>query len=87
MVTVKIISALGCRPCERVKARLEELQARHPELRVEEVDLLTDDGVELAARHRVWTLPTLIVDDAVVAEGDVELPELCRALGLAMDGG
>lgn len=87
MPVVKIISALGCRPCERVKARLEELRRRHPGLEVQEVDLLTDDGVALAARHRVWTLPTLIVDDAIVAEGDVDLPALEAALGLAPDGG
>lgn len=84
---VQVISALGCRPCERVKARLDELQSRHADLRVEHVDLLTGDGVALAARHRVWTLPTLLVDDAVVAEGDIELPDLERALGLVVSRG
>jgi DNA-binding LytR/AlgR family response regulator len=76
-----VISALGCRPCERVKIRLEELQARRTELIVEDVDMLTDDGIALAARHRVWTLPTLIIDDTIVAEGDVELSDLEAALG------
>ena len=79
---IQVISALGCRPCERVKARLEELQSRHPDLQVADVDLLTGDGIALAARHRVWTLPTLIADGTVIAEGDIELPELERALGL-----
>jgi thiol-disulfide isomerase/thioredoxin len=87
MRRVQVIWALGCRPCERVKARLEELRARHPDLEVEEVDLLTDEGVRLAARHRVFSLPTLILDDTVVGEGDVELPELERALGLVADRG
>jgi hypothetical protein len=76
-----VISALGCRPCERVKVRLEDLQARHTDLTVEEVDMLTDEGIALAARHRVWTLPTLIIDDTIVAEGDVELSDLEAALG------
>jgi len=82
MPVVQVITALGCRPCERVKARLAEIQTRHPDVRVQEVDLLTDEGVALAARHRVWTMPTLIVDDAVVAEGDVAGPALEAALGL-----
>ena len=43
--------------------------------------MLTDEGVALAARHRVWALPTLIIDDTIVAEGDVELPDLEAALG------
>jgi thiol-disulfide isomerase/thioredoxin len=86
MPVVRIISALGCRPCERVKIRLEELQARHADLTVEEVDMLTDEGIALAARHRVWTLPTLIIDDTIVAEGDVELPDLEAALGFVPSG-
>ena len=81
MPIVRVISALGCRPCERVKVRLEEIQARHAELEVEHVDQLTDEGVALSARHRVWTLPTLIIDDTIVAEGDVDVPDLEAALG------
>jgi hypothetical protein len=87
MPVVQVISALGCRPCERVKLRLEELQARHTDLTVEEVDMLTDEGVALAARHRVWTLPTLIIDDRIVAEGDAEFPDLEAALGFVPSGG
>ena len=81
MPVVRIISALGCKPCERVKVLLEEIQARHPDLEIDHVDMLTDEGVALSARHRVWTLPTLIIDDAIVAEGDVELPDLEAVLG------
>lgn len=81
MTVVRVISALGCRPCERVKVRLEEIQARHTDLEVDHVDMLTDEGVALAAHHRVWTLPTLIIDDRIVAEGDVELPDLEATLG------
>ena len=82
MPVIQLITALGCRPCERVKVRLAELQGRHPGLRVEEVDLLTDEGVALAARHRVWTLPALIVADVIVAEGDADIAALEAALGL-----
>jgi len=81
MPVVRVISALGCKPCERVKVRLEEIEARHPDLVIDHVDMLTDEGVALSARHRVWTLPTLIIDDAIVAEGDVELPDLEAVLG------
>jgi len=86
MLVVRVISALGCRPCERVKVRLEELQARHTDLTVEEVDMLTDEGIALAARHRVWTLPTLIIDDTIVAEGDIEVSDLEAALGFVPSG-
>ena len=81
MPTVRVISTLGSRPCERVRLRLAEIQARHTDLLVQDVDMLTDEGAALAARHRVWALPTLIIDDTIVAEGDVELSDLEAALG------
>lgn len=84
---VRLIWALGCKPCERVKARLAELQAKHPDLLVEEIDMLTDEGVALAARHRVWTLPTLIVEDGIAGEGDLELADLEVILGLVKSPG
>ena len=87
MPTVRVISALGCQPCERVKLRLIDLRARHTDLTIEDVDMLTEEGVALAARHRVWTLPTLIIDETIVAEGDVELADLETALGLVPTGG
>jgi len=87
MPVVRVISALGCRACERVKLRLEEIQAGHTDVEIQHVDMLTDEGVALAARHRVWTLPTLIINDTIVAEGDVELADLETALGLVPTGG
>ncbi len=86
MPVVQVISALGCKPCERVKVRLEEIRARHADLVVDHVDMLTDEGVALSARHRIWTLPTLIIDDQIVAEGDVEVPDLEAALGFVPTG-
>ena len=86
MPAVRVISALGCRPCERVSLRLQELQSRHTDLQVVAIDMLTDEGIALAARHRVWTLPTLIIDDTIVAEGDVELSDLEAALGFVPSG-
>ena len=86
MPVVRVISALGCLPCERVKLRLEEIQARHADLTVEDVDMLTDEGVALATHHRVWALPTLIIAGTIVAEGDVDLPDLEAALGFVPGG-
>ena len=86
MPAVRVISALGCRPCERVSLRLQEIQSRHADLQVMAIDMLTDEGIALAARHRVWTLPTLIIDDTIVAEGDVELTDLEAALGFVPTG-
>jgi hypothetical protein len=80
MPVVRVISALGCEACERVKVRLQEIQARHPELVVDHVDMLTDEGVALSTRHRIWTLPTLVIDDAIVAAAAI-------AEGYASDAG
>lgn len=83
MPVVNMILVGGCGQCADMRLRLRDVVRRHAGLAVREFDLLTDEGAALAARHRVWTHPTLIVANAVVAEGDVDVPDLEAVLQLA----
>ena len=87
MPVVDMISVPGCGQCVEMRLRLREVARHHAGLAVREFDLLTDEGAALAARHRVWTHPTLIVANTVVAEGDVDVPDLEAVLRLAARDG
>jgi hypothetical protein len=86
MPVVRVIAVPECGHCALVRMRLCEVVRRHREIAIEEVDLRTAEGAALAARHRVWTHPTLIVGGSVVAEGDVDVPDLEAVLGLVAAG-
>lgn len=82
---VTILTALGCKPCERTKERLARLEAELPDLQVEEMDLLEDDGIELASRHRVFTLPLVLIDGLEPIQGEVSEEDLRAHLSLARE--
>lgn len=82
---VIILTALGCRPCERTKERLNRLQGELPDLVVEEMDLLDDDGIALASRHGVFSLPLVIIEGLEAIHGEVSEEDLRAHLGLARE--
>lgn len=76
MLNMTMLTAVGCRPCARAKELLWALQAEYPGLTVTEVDIGSEEGIELATRHRVWTLPVIFVDGRVLLAGKVDDAEL-----------
>ncbi len=82
-IDVRLVSGLGCKPCDRVKSRLERLRAEFPELRVAEVDVGSEEGAALAVRYRLAALPGVLVNGRMVLVGDVSEPLLRRELEAA----
>jgi thiol-disulfide isomerase/thioredoxin len=82
-IEVLLVSGFGCKPCERVKERLQGLQAEFPELRVVEVDIGSEEGTALAVRHRLAALPGVLVNGRMALVGDVAEPLLRQELGAA----
>ena len=76
MLNVTMLTAVGCRPCARAKELLWALQTEYPGLAVTEVDVGSEEGIELATRYHVWTLPVILVDGRVVLAGRVDDAEL-----------
>ena len=70
-----LVTRHGCHLCDDALAMLRAL-GHEPDL--EDVD--SDDKL-----HQLydWRVPVVLVDDAVVAEGKIELAGLRRALGAA----
>ncbi|OGO51559.1 MAG: hypothetical protein A2148_01410 [Chloroflexi bacterium RBG_16_68_14] len=70
-IQVLLVSSFGCKPCQRVKERLQQLRAVFPELRVEEVDLGSEEGTALALRYRLAALPGIVINGRMALVGDV----------------
>ncbi len=86
-IEVRLVSAFGCKPCDKVKERLLRLQGDFPELRVVELDIGSEEGTALAVRYRLAALPGVLVNGRMALVGDVsesllrrELEEACRGL-------
>ena len=77
MIALTLLTQPDCAWCDRAKKLLTETEAN---LEVTEVSLDTDEGRELAARHRLLFAPGLLHDDRLIAHGRISERALRREL-------
>ncbi|WP_217549831.1 glutaredoxin domain-containing protein [Streptomyces sp. GbtcB6] len=75
MIALTLLTQADCAWCDRAKKLLAETDAE-----VTEVSVDTDQGRELAARHRLLFTPGLLHDDRLIAYGRISERALRREL-------
>nr|WP_024127487.1 glutaredoxin [Streptomyces sp. F12]AHE40223.1 Glutaredoxin 2 [Streptomyces sp. F12] len=77
MIALTLLTQADCAWCDRAKQLLAATDAH---VEVTEVSLDTDEGRELAARHRLLFAPGLLHDDRLIAYGRLSERALRREL-------
>ena len=75
MSALTLLTQADCAWCDRAKKLLADI-----DVEVTEVSLDTDQGRELAARHRLLFAPGLLHDDRLIAHGRISERALRREL-------
>lgn len=76
-VTIQELSMPGCAHCAAVRETLEEeIQPQFPEIELEFIDMLTDEGQDLMQRYGVMTSPGIIVNGELFSVGEMDKDEL-----------
>lgn len=76
-VRIKFISAGGCANCEKVARTLKEnIAKRFPSVNVEEIDMASNEGQRLVAKHGILSSPGIVLDDELFASGNVDEAKL-----------
>ena len=79
MANVKIqeLSVSGCDNCAAVREVLEEeIQPEFPEVELEFIDMLSDQGQQIAGEHGIMSSPGIIVNGELFAVGGVDKNKL-----------
>ncbi len=79
MVDVILLTAAGCHLCEDARRSLESL-AREFDLSFREVDMTSDEGLELVGRHRPPMPPAVLIDGVLFSFGRLPRTKLRRRL-------
>jgi len=78
--------ATWCGPCKMLSPVIEEVANEHPEIKILKLDIDQGENGQLAAKHGVSAVPTLLLfkDGKVVASqvGFMPKPSLLKFLGL-----
>ena len=74
MIRIQFLTAPGCLECERAKAVFQEVKKKFPylNLRVEEIDITSLKGLELAVEHSVLSNPGIIINGELFSSGSLD---------------
>lgn len=80
MVKVQLVTSESCVHCMRAKEVLEKIKKDMPDLRVEVVDLLKPEGMDLAQKHGIMVSPGIIINGKLAFQGGATEEQLRKAL-------
>lgn len=59
---VTVVTMEGCSHCAQVFKHLEALSADFPDMKIETVDITSDEGQKLVAEHSILSSPGVLID-------------------------
>jgi len=80
MPRLLLLTSLGCTPCIRVKRILNELQAKFPDLSVDEVEYTSNAGSKLAIDNNIAYPPAVFLDGKLLAKGKIYAEQIVAAV-------
>ena len=87
LLEVAIVTKEGCLPCLRIKRILGELKVELPEIRVHDVDFMSQEGVTLAVKNNILYPPAVFINGTLFAKGKIIEESLKEAVRKAARGG
>ena len=70
----------GCHNCAAAKKIFDEVIPEYPNVEVEEIDIATPQGQELAGKYSVMASPGIVIDDELFSTGGVNRDKLVEKL-------
>lgn len=71
MLKVTLVSTPNCSHCLEVKKTLEKMKGEYPDLTIEEVSALTEEGQKLIHQHGIMSSPGILINDEFFSMGIV----------------
>lgn len=80
-IKIQELSVTGCAQCAAAQQILEEeIKPEFPEVEIEYIDLLSDEGQKMAAEYGVMSSPGIIVNGEVFSVGGLKKGKLVEKI-------
>lgn len=80
MIKITLIRPDGCGHCVAVKKTIENLKIDYPEITLEEIDMVSPEGMALVQKHHILSSPGILVNDEFFSMGGAAERELKKKL-------
>lgn len=79
-ISVQFVTSPGCVHCAATRKIFEELKPNYKEMRIEEIDVTTEKGMELASKYSIFASPGIIVNGELFATGGLNKNSFIKKL-------
>ena len=81
MIKIQEVSAAGCRHCAQAKRTLEEeIKPQFPNVEVEYIDMLSEQGQKMVQQYGIMSSPGIIVNGELFSVGSLDKDKLVEKL-------
>ena len=80
-VKIQEVSTVSCASCEAAKKFLEdEIRPKFPEVEIEYIDMLTDEGQKMVVEYGIMSSPGIIVYGELFSSGGLDKEKLIEKI-------
>lgn len=81
MIKIKFLTMIGCHNCEAAKKIFDEVMPEFKDkAEVEEIDIASPEGQELAGKYGVMASPGIVINEELFSTGGVDKEKLVEKL-------
>lgn len=80
MINIQFVTVPGCHECAKAKEVLEELRPEFPQMHIEEVSAVTQEGMELVQKYGIMASPGIVINGELFSTGGVDKNKLVETL-------
>lgn len=77
---IQFLTMPGCHNCEAAKKIFDEIMPEFPNVEVEEIDMMTEDGQKLVQKHGIMSSPGIVINGELFSTGGVDKDKLIMKL-------
>jgi len=80
MIKIEFITAPICHECAKAKRIIKEVMLKYPETQLEEIDVMTARGMELAQKYCIMASPAIIINGQLFSTGALSKEDFMKKL-------
>ncbi|HXK38276.1 MAG TPA: thioredoxin family protein [Candidatus Paceibacterota bacterium] len=79
-IEMQVLTASGCTHCHHFLKFWNAESASWENITLREIDILDREGQQMVAKHHIFSLPGVVIQNRLISTGEVDVPRFREAL-------
>ena len=80
MINIQFLTVESCYHCAKAKEIFSELASQYPEMKIEEIDVTTPQGMELVSKYGIFQSPGIVINGELFSTGGLNKDKFIEKL-------